>query len=424
MHGELAPRRDEWLPLVRPRGGELLPARSLWRGKEFQFDVVVSGRLAERLRRAAAAIDLGAGDLVLSDGERRDILGGRSEFEHVAGEIAPPWVFRWPTLLRPFVVPRGRLDLDVDPDTDALTYTPPATCSPVFRCLEATYLGPAPYYAPDAFTAFERTAWRPHRESLMDDIDLLAATAEAASLAKDAFAAVCEQSAAAWVERRQSVRERERQVVEVSARIIDALAAGTVADAGALREAVTLTGVDLKGAAEALRALGNAERRLRRELLPIEVVVAPAGKHFSTLPEAWALGPGASGPQRATDQNGVACESKTPFHSATVVTPARRLVFVPEDDLRGMQISSRHELYHLLEEPLLNEAQRRVIAADYAATINTAGPFARPYGYLRHEFFATLGEVFEGGYGVVGRDWLMREHPSVHQLLVEATGRG
>ncbi len=95
---------------------------------------------------------------------------------------------------------------------------------------------------------------------------------------------------------------------------------------------------------------------------------------------------------------------------------------MPAEDLEDLQISSRHELYHLLESQLLTPADRRRIDGFHRDTVANAGPFARPYGFLRQEFLPTMAEVYEGAYGEEGVQWLRRYHGELWDFLEELTG--
>ena len=103
---------------------------SIWRGEAHRFEVRFTARFVTTLRQAGGGVDLRHGDLVMPGGLRRDAFGVRDEFERRTGAQAPPWLFRWPER-QTFVLPRGTLEVDVEPSTTAVVLVPPRACTPI-----------------------------------------------------------------------------------------------------------------------------------------------------------------------------------------------------------------------------------------------------------------------------------------------------
>jgi hypothetical protein len=243
--------------------------------------------------------------------------------------------------------------------------------------------------------------------------------------AESAFDAVCGRSARVWAARRVLVEERLRDTFRLTSALLEAIGSNRPARPALVDETLRVLPpppLASTRSPDLVEALGSLRRRLEAELMLVRLVVVPRGVHFSALPEMESLRAQVAKPPVAFDEHGVVVSSSSPLQSATVVLRGRRYVFMPADDLDDLQISSRHELYHLLESQLMTPEQRRRVDGFHAITVANAGPFARPYGFLRQEFLPTMAEVYEGAYGEDGIQWLRRYHGELTDFLDEATG--
>jgi len=397
---------------------------SIWRGEHHHFEVRFTPRFVATLVNAGGAVDLRRGELLLPGGVRRDAFGVRDDFERRTGNHAPPWLFRWPER-DTFVLPRGTIEVDVEPGTTTVVLVPPRACTPIFVCLDAAYLGRPVTYDADAFSALDARVWKPEVRHLHAGVELVGLGARPLERAAAAFEAVCGRSARTCSARRTLVESRLRDVFRLSTALLEIVADGSTSSRAAVDETRRLLpGLPPTSSqpADLIDALGTLRRELAAELMPVRVTVVPSGAHFSALPEMEPLRAQVAGAPIAMDEHGAVVTSGAPLQSATVVLQGRRYVFLPAEDLDDLQLASRHELYHLLEAQLLTPAQRRRLDALHAETVANAGPFARPYGFLRQEFLPTMAEVYEGGYGHEGVDWLRRHHGDLAELLDELTG--
>lgn len=209
-----------------------------------------------------------------------------------------------------------------------------------------------------------------------------------------------------WPERRDAIAARHR-ALDAAMLELDAGGSGAASSAAALLgipEAATWPKEMLSSAVQAEMA------RLRRLLAPVRVVVVPRDKHFSSMPHV-------------ADARGTLAKLLPHSRAAHVFAEEARFVFVPEDDVEGKGLSTRHELYHVLEQVWLPEEMTERIAAHYAKTKAKNGPWPTEYGRRPREFFPICGQIFEGALGDRGRAWLEAEHPALFELLVEVTGR-
>ncbi len=350
--------------LVVPRGNYRYKAKTCWQGVEYAFTVRLSMALARALRRQGALLDLCRGQLRLQKGAV-DIFGHARGFEQKTGLAAPAWLLRLPSALRPYAIPLSELRLDWDATLGKLIFVTPRRCLPVFGCLRrprrrvtaASVLAPA-------------TLWDPRHYPIIEGIDVVSCRRSSAMLARVAFFSVCGRAACRW--RAQMGEGRHRW---------------------------------------------NDPREYDRRSLPVALVVVPSALHFSALPPVRPLRNRLLCRAAGSRMGAVRFDVVAPWEAATVVSDGKRLLFLPEDDLFGWQVMTRHELYHLLEEQLLDAGQRQQIECFYRAVVERAGPFVRPYGYLRQEFFATMGEAYEGAYGEEGRRWLCKHHGELFAFM-------
>ncbi len=412
-------------PGVRVLPGRAYRVRTEWRGDSYLVEVSFSPRLAAIMAAAGARCDLDRAEILHPDGRREDLLGCRAEIESSLGAPAPAWVFRWPFGHRPFVLPRDRLELDWDEEARAVAFMAPATCVPIFTCLDAPYLGTTPTLPAAGYLPLAPEAWRPRREELMPGVTVVAPNLGAVRLAALAFEDVCGAAARRWQQDRRGLCDSLAVADELTRDVLERLGGGPplLPDAQQ-RLARLIPDVQDADAAAVLAALKRLQKRLVGRLMPVELVVVPSGKHFSALPEMSPIRDTLLAAPSACDAQGVGFSGAVPYTSATVALEGMRYVFLPEDDLLRMQISSRHELYHLLEEQLVDDSVRCRLDALHGVTVARSGPFPRPYGYLRQEYLATMGEVFEGAYGSAGLAWLKGCHQEVEALLREVTARG
>lgn len=159
---------------------------------------------------------------------------------------------------------------------------------------------------------------------------------------------------------------------------------------------------------EAVVALTHERGRLLGQLADIEIVVVPADKHFSVMPQ-W----------RAHSQGEVPPMTMGVSYYEYVDSGIRYFILIPEND----PVSQRHELYHLLEGVFLGAYEKKIIANARDVAVANQGPFARPYGAVRGEYFTTMAELFEGAHGVAGIQWLKSNAPDIYDILSRATGR-
>src|SRR6185436_18186214 len=99
--------------MIVPLGNREYPVAPMWRGQRHAMSVVFSERFCREVRQNGAKVDIEAGQLILSDGSRQDLLGTRAAFEAATKLTAPPWLFRLPNTPRAFVLAKGRLFVDV-----------------------------------------------------------------------------------------------------------------------------------------------------------------------------------------------------------------------------------------------------------------------------------------------------------------------
>jgi hypothetical protein len=377
-----------------PRAGVDFPVRANFRGREQQFSVRFGLRLVERARREGLTVDLATGELRRPNGEpdpRCAIADARRRFERLTGTTAPGWILMHPGT-NTFCWPAQEATLDGSKNgvTGASTrggvrfvfthrLEPPRVDS---RRFDADSLQPVPA---------ER--WRPAtRDSLGLRFEASSAREleQAVALAKTIIGSKAE----SW-----PVREAELKN-ELAG--LDAFVAEQPGVAG-------VAGVGL-GAVEARRD------ELRRILAPVRVIVVPDGKHYTAMPQLAHV-------RDALLADGALGDAASIVVRDPVTKAYARLVLLPAGDLAKAGLDSRHELYHLLEDRFLSSAEVESVDGAYRRALEAGGPFSRPYGMQRAEFFTTMGEEFEGGWGPEGPRWLLANHPRLYEVFCDVTGK-
>ncbi len=145
--------------------------------------------------------------------------------------------------------------------------------------------------------------------------------------------------------------------------------------------------------------------------LPAYIFVVPDQHHWTALPHILPI------------QEEMLAEPAGRGFATFLGTEQGWMIFVNAGDLDRGGYALRHELYHLLENKYLTPAEVEKVDRYHLDLVEQGGPFQSTYGYPRDEFLTTMGEEFEEEYGPEGKDWLATEHPTLHELLVGATGR-
>ncbi len=358
--GPTRPGPDAYVPSVgaiQPTPEREYPVVADWRNQRYPFTLVFSERFCSRVRDEHAAVDLERGELVMEDGARHDMLGARRSFEQATGAAAPPWLFRLPNSPRAFVLPRGPMRLDEE--RGRITIEPPQYCIPIFRCYEGPWRKTVTFEAEECMQPL--SSWQPRERRLASSVTIQGETLADISRVRDAFFDVAGRRGERWLAERP----------------------------GLARDVV--------------------------------ILVSPGGKHFSALPELSPFRAKLAAAASDTDTSGMSFDSQALLSAATILTEHVRYVCVASDDLALGGISARHELFHLLESEMLAFTERRYIDDWYRRTVENAGPFARPYGFLRREFLPTLGEMVQGAAGAEGRLWLRAHHREAIEWLRHIT---
>jgi hypothetical protein len=357
-----------------------------------RFCVTFTPVLAQALAQAGALIDPATAEMALPRGGRVDLTGVREQYHQDTGKPAPPWTFYDPSR-NLYGVPRGVLTLDLDPQTGALQTTTSEGTHYEFSYLRDEVGGGDGFPA----SAYEKLGDDPNPFVLEIPGGSIKAPDEVtARRVRALFDEVCGKQAASWPERRAERDRVERELQRVE---------GDPAAVKALLEPETEHEWDAETAAAAVEAYRH--NRLAFEL-PLTIEVVPAGKHFSAMP---GMGEPPPGLRDAT--------------GARAVTASAQRLFVPVEDLWSeRQKCVRHELYHVLEDKYMDTRVRLEVDGVHARTVAANGPFARPYGYQRIEFWTTMAEEFEGCNGPDGPAWLREKHPELYEIFARVTGRG
>lgn len=387
--------------IISPEPGRSYPVQSSIKGRAVQVDVKFDDAAVAWLRSNGAKIDLSTAEIVSRTDKRYDLAVVKERHLKDAGEPAPPWMVFEP-LSQLYGVPRGELRVTVEDDTFSLGWDNlengfdfyPDNHTPVSVPL------PAMAYQPLSLSDFPATL------QLTSDARVTAATPALAQQAKALFDTVCGPSVAADPKSRERLEREQAEVKDTFAKL---KALGVGPELTQLINDVKARYAPSEDAAwgyvDALGALRARYADLKEQLLPVELVVVPAGKHYSAMPQLDACR------QQILDlPQGVA---------ANVTTSDRRYVFMPEGD----DGTSLHELYHLLQTRYLPPSTLAKIDAIYDATLAAGGPFAREYGVQKAEFVTTMSELFEGGSGPSGVEWLKAKQPVIYEIFCDATGR-
>lgn len=360
-----------------------------------RFSVTFTPVLAQALAQAGALIDPRTAEMALPNGGRVDLTGVREQYQADTGQAPPAWTFYDPSR-NLYGVPRGVLTMDLDPKTGALQTTTSEGTHYEFSYLRDEVGGGEGFPA----SAYEKLSEDPNPYTLEIPGGVIKAPDErAAQRVRQLLEEVCGKQAAVWPQRKAERERMERELDRLEG------CENWEAAVKALLEPETEHAWDRETAQAAVEAYRH--NRLAFEL-PLTIEMVPPGKHFSAMP---GMGDPPAGLRDAT--------------GARAVTATEQRLFVPLEDLWSeRQKVVRHELYHVLEDKYMDARVRLEVDGVHARTVAANGPFARPYGYQRIEFWTTTAEEFEGCNGRDGPVWLKEKHPELWEIFTRVTGRG
>lgn len=379
-------------------------------GRPAEFTVNIGPELAATMKRSLARLDVQTGELVLKDGTRLEVTGARTAFRDTFGRDAPPWTYH-DRVTKTWGPPRGTVTLELSGE------------HLVLRCPEGQQLAVDVLRRPTVTSAPARLSPLPADlcdtwkvEVLAEGVTLTGPSPALLAAARTVVDEVLGKTLGKHPETRRGCEQALRELTALKREGVSWIAEEPPSAAGLAWAARAWSKIGqiadpARTPVEAYNALHAVAAKLSARLQPVELIVVPKGSSYLDMP------------QLAPYREELIALLPAVGEAARVQLASKALVFLPEEDLEGRGLTSKHELYHQLEA-WWPEATRQRIDALRDACVEAGGPFARPYGVQRTEFVTTLAEEFELKDGELGGpSWVQHHHPELYEILASATGR-
>jgi hypothetical protein len=359
------------------------------------------------------------GELVAADGTRcGEVYNNRYAYRWQNAEEAPPWLLRRPNGF--FALPAGGVTASFDPDSGGLQLESPQDDFALNVRHEAP---PAPKLERSAFEPLSPAAAREFGGMrLRPDVVLMANDKQLAGRVAALFEQVCGRASQDAGARRAEKERIMARCLEISKAIREAK--GQKQREEALDEWKRENDIPVATRIPAARALELNARKYdeaQEATLPLQIVVVPAGKHFTSLP----MFEGQRTPELFKEHGAVRSAMMTlpvpQMIDGQVKRTKQRMLFVAADDLQEGGAETIQGLTRVLQERYLSGEQNVAIGKRLLAIAPAGGPLAQPSGMNGRLFLPTLAQEFFTG-GDEGRAWVRDNHPEIYQLLEKLGG--
>lgn len=375
--------------LIVPEEGRRYPVETDWQGRPHRFEVEFGSLFSRWAQKNGVLIDLAGAAAVKPDGRKFRLFGEdvAREYAQVTGRPAHPWIQKDP-ILEYYGLPTQPVKVELTRQGVIQSGTERPFVPDFSYLRERPNLSGGPTAA--ELQPLADTKWLEEPRELPGDVLVYARTPELAQAAQERAQAILGHRGQAFGPVRQALRAEQERLASLDP--ADPAPAGWSAE-------------------DAAAALQARQAQIDHQLAPVRVFVVPDDRHWLSLPFLAGL--------KDTMLESPAAQGKATF----LGTNLGLMVFVPESDLATGGYGLRHELYHALETKFLTDAERAELDGLHAEAVRKGGPFESVYGYQRAEFLTTMAEEFEGEHGPDGPAWLRENHPRLHRLLTDATGR-